>query len=271
MYLSPNWMLRSVQSAKHFFFSKYFEQSTSWCFASHFFVARSHQFIATCHSHFLAPFLKEKAWKENFFVNFSLCITNCSNLARHPLKFATLLSIKFCSSRSWAMRVSCLVLTSHDRNLGFSAADDAAVRSVVFVFIQINTFTYLKKTSMYQTNSVYVNFIYIVQTACMLTFIYIVQCKWYLRFKISVQGPFKHDWAWSPNGWVTTRLCAPSEISLESNSVQILQNSFGQDYNRWFPEITWEIIRKSEALVVGHHFRYGLLAYGFFFSGGPNW
>ena len=44
---------------------------------------------------------------------------------------------------------------------------------------------------------------------------------------------------------VTTRLCAPNEISLESNSVQILQNSFGQDYNRWFPEITGEIIRKS--------------------------
>ena len=32
------------------------------------------------------------------------------------------------------------------------------------------------------------------RTACMLNFIYIVQSKWYLRFKISVQGPFK----WQP-------------------------------------------------------------------------
>ena len=29
------------------------------------------------------------------------------------------------------------------------------------------------------------------RTACMLNFIYIVQSKWYLRLKISVQGPFK--------------------------------------------------------------------------------
>ena len=58
-----------------------------------------------------------------------------------------------------AMRVSCLVVTSRrsrDRNPGFSAADDAAARSVVFVFFQINTFTYLRKMSVYQTNSVYV-------------------------------------------------------------------------------------------------------------------
>ena len=57
------------------------------------------------------------------------------------------------------MRVSCLVVTSRrsrDRNAGFSAADDADARSVVFVFIQINTFTYLRKMSIYQTNSVYV-------------------------------------------------------------------------------------------------------------------
>ena len=54
----------------------------------------------------------------------------------------------------------CLVMTSRrsrDRNPGFTAADDAAARSVVCVFfIQINTFTYLRKMSIYQTNSVYV-------------------------------------------------------------------------------------------------------------------
>ena len=37
-----------------------------------------------------------------------------------------------------------------------SAADDADARSVVFVFIQINTSTYLRKMSIYQTNSMYV-------------------------------------------------------------------------------------------------------------------
>ena len=31
--------------------------------------------------------------------------------------------------------------------------------------------------------------------------------------------------------------------------------------NRRFPEITGEIIRKSEAPAIGHHFRHGLLAY----------
>ena len=55
MYLSPNWMLSRVRSVKHFF-SKCFEQSTSWCFGSHFFVARSHRFIAICHCRFLASF-----------------------------------------------------------------------------------------------------------------------------------------------------------------------------------------------------------------------
>ena len=41
MYLSPNWMLSRVRSVKHFFFWKCFEQSTSWCFGSHFFLIDS--------------------------------------------------------------------------------------------------------------------------------------------------------------------------------------------------------------------------------------
>ena len=47
------------------FFSKCFEQSTSWCFGSHFFVARSHRFIAICQSFsgFIFFFLKEKHGK----------------------------------------------------------------------------------------------------------------------------------------------------------------------------------------------------------------
>ena len=46
------------------FFSKCFEQSTSWCFGSHFFVARSHRFIAVCHCRFLASFLFIFIFKE---------------------------------------------------------------------------------------------------------------------------------------------------------------------------------------------------------------
>ena len=48
------------------FFLKWFEQSTSWCFGSHFFVARSHRFIAICHCRFLTSFLflKEKHGKK---------------------------------------------------------------------------------------------------------------------------------------------------------------------------------------------------------------
>ena len=65
MYLSLNWMLSRVWSVKHFF-SKCFEQSTSWCFGSHFFVARSDRCIAICHCRFLASFffLKEKHGKK---------------------------------------------------------------------------------------------------------------------------------------------------------------------------------------------------------------
>ena len=62
------------------FFSKCFEQSTSWCFGSHFFAARSHRFIATCHCRLLASFLKGKAWKENSFVKFSLQPTAAHSL-----------------------------------------------------------------------------------------------------------------------------------------------------------------------------------------------
>ena len=43
------------------------------------------------------------------------------------------------------------------------------------------------------------------RTACMLNFIYIVQCKWYLRLKISVQGPFKiYSSHWSMYVWVSS-------------------------------------------------------------------
>ena len=139
-------------------FSKFFEQSTSCCFGSHFFVAWSHQFIATCHCRFPASFLKRKSMERKLLCQL-FTATNCSTLTQLALKFARLLLIQFCSSRYWAMWVSCLVLTSwrsRDRNPGFSAADDAAAQSIVFAFFQINTLTYRRKMSLYQTSSVYV-------------------------------------------------------------------------------------------------------------------
>ena len=72
------------------------------------------------------------------------------------------------------MPVSCLVVTSRDET-GFSAADKV---SCLFSFKSILLHTSGKCQS-------------IKRTACMLNFIYIGQSKWYLRLKISVQGPFK--------------------------------------------------------------------------------
>ena len=83
--------------------------------------------------------------------------TNRSTLARHALKLicqTAFNSILFKSLLSHAGQLSCRDVTGP--NPGFSAAENAAARSVVFVLIQINTFTYLRKMSIYQTNSVYV-------------------------------------------------------------------------------------------------------------------
>ena len=102
-------------------------------------------------------FLKEKHGKKTPLSTFhcnqlqhtrSACFKSCQT---------TFDSILFKSLLSHAGQLSCLDVTEVTwPNPGFSAADDAAARSVVFVFIQINTFTYLRKMSVYQTNSMYV-------------------------------------------------------------------------------------------------------------------
>ena len=65
-------------------FSKCFEQSTSWCFGSHFFVARSHRFIAICHYCFLAFFLSFFFllffWKEKHGKKTPLSTFHCNQL-----------------------------------------------------------------------------------------------------------------------------------------------------------------------------------------------
>ena len=152
------------------FFSKCFEQSTSWCFGSHFFVARSHRFIATCCCHFLASFKK----KEKHGKKTPLSTFHSNQLQHiHLACFKTDLPDSFwfnfvqvitepCGSVVFVSGRSC------DRNPGFSAADNSAAWSIVFVsFKSVLLHTSGKCQS-------------IKRTACMLNFIYIVECKWYL-------------------------------------------------------------------------------------------
>ena len=84
------------------------------------------------------------------------------------------------------MPVSCLVVTSRrscDRKQDFQLQTTQTLEtSCLFSFKSILLRTSGKCQS-------------IKRTACMLNFIYIVQSKWYLRLKISVQGPFnKTQW-----------------------------------------------------------------------------
>ena len=117
--------------------------------------------------------------------------TNCSTLAQHALKLicqTTFDSILFKSLLSHAGQLSCCDVTEVTwPKTGFSAADDADARSVVFFSFK----SILLRTSEKCQS--------IKRTACMLNFIYIVQSKWYLRLKISVQGSFKGWWLADPH------------------------------------------------------------------------
>ena len=100
------------------FFSKCFEQSTSWCFGSHFFVARSRRFIAICHCRFLAFFFLFFSFLSKSIERQFLCqlftATNCSTLARHALKLicqTTFDSILFKSLLSHAGQLACCDVT----------------------------------------------------------------------------------------------------------------------------------------------------------------
>ena len=127
------------------FFSKCFEQSESWCFGSHFFVAGSHRVIATCHCRFLASFLKGKTWKKT-----PLSIFRCNQL-QHPRSASfkicqtTFDSILFKSLLSHAGQLSCRDVT-----------EVTWPKPGIFSCRRRSTFTYLRKMSIYQTNCVYV-------------------------------------------------------------------------------------------------------------------
>ena len=155
-------MLSRVRSVKHFFRNA---------------LSRAHRGVLVPTSLWLGPidslpFATVVFWL-HFFFFFSeaksmerklLCqlftATNCSTLARHALKLicqTTFDSIWFKSLLSHAGQLSCCDVTEVVTENGiFSCRRRRCSRSVVFVFIQINTFTYLRKMSIYQTNSVYV-------------------------------------------------------------------------------------------------------------------
>ena len=99
------------------FFSKCFEQSTSWCFGSHFFVARSHRFIAICHCRFLASFFFFFFFKEKHRKKTPLSTFHCNQLQHtRSACFKTDLpdyfdSISFKSLLSHAGQLSCCDVT----------------------------------------------------------------------------------------------------------------------------------------------------------------
>ena len=160
MYLSPNWMLSRVRSVKRIFFF-FFRNALSR--AHRGFLVPTSLWLGPIDSlpfatvvfwlHFFSSFFfSERKSMERKLPCQLFTATNWSTLARHVLKLICQTTlIQFCSSRYWAMRVSCLVTSgrSRDRNAGFSAADDAMLEaSCLFSFKSI-----LLRTSMsiYQT------------------------------------------------------------------------------------------------------------------------
>ena len=111
------------------FFWKCFEQSTSWCFGSHFFVARSHRFIAICHCRFLRLHLKTKTkFKKKHGKKTPLSTFHCNELQHtRSACFKTDLPDHFRFNfvqvvLSHAGQVSCCdvtEVTDRDRNAGF--------------------------------------------------------------------------------------------------------------------------------------------------------
>ena len=141
-------------------------------------MARSRRFIAICHCRFLASL-------KNIFKHgkkTALSTFHCNQLQHTRWAcFKTDLPDHFRfnlfkSLLSHAGQLSCCDVTEVTwPKTGFSAADEA---SCLFSFKSILLRTWGKCQS-------------IKRTACMLNFTYVVQSKWYLRLKISVQGPFK--------------------------------------------------------------------------------
>ena len=176
------------------FFSKCFEQSTSWCFGSHFFVARSHWFIAICHCRFLASFFfffQRKSMERKLLCQL-FTATSCSILAQHALKLICHTTFDSILFKSLLSHCHDVVLLWHHGGHVTETRD-----------FQLHTTQLLKASCLFPFKSILLRTSgkcqSIKRTACMLNLIYIVQCKWYLWLKISVQGPFKKNMGYNDN------------------------------------------------------------------------
>ena len=141
-------------------FLECFEQSTSWCFGSHFFLIDSLPFATVV---FWLHLKTKTKFKEKHGKKTPLSTFHCNQLQHtRSACFKTDLPDHFRFNFVPVVTEPCESVVflwrhgGHVTETGFSAADDADARSVVFVFIQINTFTYIRKMSIYQTNSVHV-------------------------------------------------------------------------------------------------------------------
>ena len=183
MYLSPNWMLSRVRSVKHFFGNALSRAHRGGLVPTS--VARSHRFIAICHCRFLASLKKKKKKKKEKHGKKTPLSTFHSNQLQH--------------TRSACFKTD---LPDHFR-FNFVQVVTEPCRSVVLLWRQGGHVTEngifscrrrrcSKRRVCFHSNQYFyvLQKISIKRTACMLNFIYIVQSKWYLRLKISVQGPF---------------------------------------------------------------------------------
>ena len=160
-----------------------FEQSTSWCFGSHFFLIDSLPFATVV---FWLHLKTKTKCKEKHGKKTPLSTFHCNQLQHtRSACFKTDLpdtfdSILFKSLLSHAGQMSCCDVTEvtwPKRGIFQLQTTQMLEASCLFSFKSILLRTSGKCQS-------------IKRTACMLNFIYIVQSKWYLRLKISVQGPF---------------------------------------------------------------------------------
>ena len=166
------------------YFSKCFEQSTSWCFGSHFFLIDSLPFAIVV---FWLHLKTKTKFKEKHGKKTPLSTFHCNQLQHtRSACFKTDLPDHFrfnfvqvitepCGSVVLFWRHGGHVTETRDFQLQTTQMLEA---SCLFSF----------KSILLRTSGKYHS---IKRTACMLNFIYIVQSKWYLRLKISVQGPFK--------------------------------------------------------------------------------
>ena len=178
MYLSPNWMLSRVQSVKHFFGNALSRAHRGVL------VPTSSSSIAICH--FWLHLKPKTKFKEKHGKKTPLSTFHCNQLQHtRSACFKTDLPDHFrfnfvqvvtepCGSVVLLWRHGGHVTETRDFQLQTTQMLEA---SCLFSFKSILLRTSGKCQS-------------IKWTACMLNFIYIVQSKWYLRLKISVQGPF---------------------------------------------------------------------------------